>query len=352
MSNYDTSKPVMITGATGYVAGRIIERLLEEGFTVHATVRDPSKTEKLAGLNALAERLPGNIRYFEADLLKADSYADAMEGCGVVFHTASPFTIAVNDPQKDLIEPAQLGTRYVLEEANRQESVERVVVTSSCAAVYGDNADLAKAKGSKFTEEDWNTSSSLDHQAYSYSKTLAEREAWKIAEAQDRWKLVVINPSLVLGPGIVTHGSSESYSIIKQFGDGKMKAGVPDYGMGIVDVRDLADAHVAAGFRPEANGRNIVSAHDSSFAEIGKILREEIGGDYPFPKKTMPKWLVWLVAPMVEKSMTRKIISRNVGVPFRADASKAQRELGVTFRPLKETITDMFQQMVDAGMFE
>ena len=352
MSKYDTTRPVMITGATGYVAGRIIERLLGEGFTVHATVRDPSKAEKLTTLDALAERLPGTIQYFKADLLDPDSYAEAMKNCQVVFHTASPFTLNVQNPQKDLVEPAQLGTRYVLEEADRQESVERVVVTSSCAAIYGDNADLADAKEPKFTEEDWNTTSSLDHQAYSYSKTLSEREAWKIAGAQDRWELVVVNPSFVLGPGIGPHASSASYAIMKQFGDGTMKAGVPDYRVGIIDVRDLAQAHFGAGFEPGANGRNIASAHDSSFVEIGTILREEIGGDFPFPKRKMPKWLVWLVAPMIDKSMTRKIISKNVGFPFCADASKAQRELGLKFRPLEETVVDMFQQMIDAGMFE
>ena len=142
MTQIGKGKPVLVTGATGYVAGWLVKRLLEQGMTVHAAVRDPSNTDKLRYLNALADRAPGPIEYFASDLLEQGSYAEAMQGCEVVFHTASPFTLAVSDPQKDLIEPAQLGTRNVLEQANQTETVQRVVVTSSCAAIYGDNADL------------------------------------------------------------------------------------------------------------------------------------------------------------------------------------------------------------------
>ena len=63
---YNTSAPVLVTGATGYVVGWLVKRLLDEGFTVHAAVRDPAKTEKLKYLNRLAEHSPGNIQYFKA----------------------------------------------------------------------------------------------------------------------------------------------------------------------------------------------------------------------------------------------------------------------------------------------
>lgn len=350
MTPNNKGKPVMVTGATGYVAGWLVRRLLEEGHTVHATVRDPSSAEKLKYLNELADRMPGNIEYFQADLLTEGSYAEAMESCEVVFHTASPFTIAVDDPQRDLIDPAQLGTRNVLEQAHKTESVKRVVVTSSCAAIYGDNADLEEVDGGQFTEEVWNTSSSLTHQPYSFSKTVAEREAWKIAQGQDRWVLVTINPSFVLGPGINPFATSESFSLIKQFGDGSMKSGVPDYGIGAVDVRDVAEAHTRAGFTASAEGRYITSGHNSSFAEFATILRDQFGGTYPIPRRTMPKWLVWLMAPLVNESMTRKIVARNVGHPWRADNSKSVRELGISYRPLEESLNDMFQQLIDHGL--
>ena len=86
-------------------------------------VRNPNNSDKLKYLNAIAENTPGQIKYFKADLLDEGSYTEAMVGCSVVFHTASPFKIDVTDPQKELIDPAKLGTRNVLETANRTPSV-------------------------------------------------------------------------------------------------------------------------------------------------------------------------------------------------------------------------------------
>ena len=175
---YETSAPVLVTGATGFVAGWLVKRLLEEGFTVHAPVRDPASQTKVGHLTALAETLPGALKLFKADLLTPGSYSEAMAGCGVVFHTASPFTSKITDPQRDLVDPALKGTQNVLTSANETASVTRVVLTSSCAAIYGDTRDVAKAPNATLTEAQWNETSSLDHQAYSYSKTVAERAAW------------------------------------------------------------------------------------------------------------------------------------------------------------------------------
>lgn len=349
MKKIAKDRPVMVTGATGYVAGWIVKKLLGEGLAVHAAVRDPENREKLKHLNALAEQAPGSIAYFKSDLLDDGSYAKAMDGCEVVFHTASPFFMNVKDPQKELIEPAQLGTRNVLEQANRAESVKRVVLTSSCAAIYGDNADLEKTANGVFTEADWNMTSSIDHQPYSYSKMLAEKEAWKICDEQDRWDLVVINPSLVIGPGINPTGTSESFNLIRQFGDGSMKSGAPAWGMGVVDVRDLADAHFKAAFTPAAKGRYITSGHNTDFPSMAGPLIAHFGDAYPFPKKALPKWLVWLFAPLVNAGMTRNMVARNVNHPWRADHSKSVLELGMQYRPLEESMVDFFQQMIDAG---
>ena len=127
MLKIDASSPIMITGATGYVAGWIVKGLLEKGVTVHAAVRDPNAEKKVRHLHDMAKTAPGKIKFFKADLLDEGSHADAMTGCAIVFHTASPFIAAVNDPQKELVDPAKLGTRNVLEQANRAASVRRVV---------------------------------------------------------------------------------------------------------------------------------------------------------------------------------------------------------------------------------
>jgi nucleoside-diphosphate-sugar epimerase len=351
MLSIDKTQKVMVTGATGYVAGWIVKRLLEEGVTVHAPVRDPDSAGKLKHLNDLAAKYPGTIRYFKADLLDHGSYAEAMAGCSIVFHTASPFFLDVKDPQRELVDPAQLGTRNVLETAKHTVSVKRVILTSSCAAIYGDNADLDNTPNGVFTEDIWNTTSSLTHQPYSFSKAVAEQEAWQIAKQQSQWDLVVINPSLVIGPGINPQATSESFNLIRQMGDGRMKAGVPDLGFGAVDVRDLAEAHLRGAFMSNANGRHVVSGHNTSFPEMAKALLPKYS-DYPVPRRILPKWLVWLVAPMADKTITRKIVARNVGYPWKGDNGKSIRELKMNYRPLKESIQDMFQQMIDHAQFQ
>jgi nucleoside-diphosphate-sugar epimerase len=353
MLNIDKSKPVMVTGATGYVAGWLVKKLLEEGLTVHAAVRNPNKKEKVQHLIDIAEKSEGNIKFFKSDLLEVGSYKEAMQGCGVVFHTASPFTLNIKDPQKDLIDPAVKGTENVLNTANEIDSVERVVLTSSCAAIYTDAIDTVNAPGGVITEEIWNSTASLDHQPYSYSKYLAEKRAWEIAESQSRWKLVTINPSFVMGPPLNPNATtSESFNILKQFGDGTYKMGAPKMGLGMVDVRDVAEAHFQAGFNESAKGRYITSAHNTNIFDMAKELLPKYGKDYPLPKSAAPKWLLMLIGPMVNKSVTRKVIKNNVNIPWKADNSKIKNELGTDFRPMKETMEDAFQTLIDAKIFE
>jgi dihydroflavonol-4-reductase len=350
MTTFPTDEPVLVTGATGYVAGWLVKELLDAGITVHAAIRDPGDTRKTAHLQEIAATSPGTLRFFKADLLNERSYAEAMAGCAIVFHTASPFTSSVKDPQRELIDPAVKGTRNVLETAARTPGVKRVIVTSSCAAIYTDAIDCSKAPGGVLTEDVWNTSASLDYQPYSYSKTLAEQEAWKIAEAQDRFKLVTINPSLVIGPALNDRPTSESFNIVRQMGDGTMKRGAPKLGLGVVDVRDLARAHMEAGFREDADGRHIISGHNTNILELGKALIEKYGDRYPVPRQSLPKWIVWLVGPIVG-DISRKFVANNVDVKWRADNTKSKRALGMTYRPMKTSMEEMFQQMIDAGAF-
>jgi nucleoside-diphosphate-sugar epimerase len=274
-----------------------------------------------------------------------------MEGCELVFHTASPFTNIVDDPQKQLIEPAVKGTENVLEQANKTKSVKRVVVTSSCAAIYTDAIDIENTPNGILTEEIWNTKASLDYQPYSYSKTLAEQKAWEINEKQDRWDLVTINPSLVMGPALNAGAvTSESYNILKQMGDGTMKMGIPKMGIGLVDVRDVAEAHFRAGFNPVAKGRYITSAHNTNLFEMAQTLLPKFGNDYPLPKKALPKWLLMLIGPLANKAFSRKFIRNNVNIEWKADNSKIKKDLNIEFRPMKETMEDSFKVLIDKGL--
>lgn len=349
--NIDTSKPVLVTGATGYIAGWVIKKLLERGLTVHATVRNASDKSRLAYLQQMADTSPGKIRFFEADLVKPGSFAEAMKGCSTVFHIASPFSTSVKDPQAELVTPALEGTRNVLQQVNETPSVTRVVLTSSCAAIYGDAADVADMPNQQLSEAVWNTTSSLEHQPYSYSKTVAEREAWKMHDAQSRWRLVVMNPAGVFGPGVKLHPEAESFKIMTQVGDGSFAQGVPDLRIGLVDVRDVAEAHLAGAFLPDAEGRHILVGRDSGFIELAGIVRGRFP-DYPIGKRVLPKLLMWLVGPLANAAFTRKVISRNVGHPWKSDTTKSREKLGLRYRPLEETLVEHFQQLIDGRVFE
>ncbi len=346
MRTINTSAPVLVTGGNGYIASWLIKMLLEDGHTVHTTVRDPRNMTKVEHLTKMAANAPGTLKIFKADLLTEGAFDEAMQGCELVMHTASPFIVSgFKDANEALVRPAKEGTRNVLEAANRVFAVKRVVLTSSVAAIYGDAKDMQNIPRGYFSEEDWNTSSSTDHQPYSYSKVIAEKEAWTICRAQDRWDMVVINPSMVYGPSLSKSSGSTSISTMVNMGDGTMKLGVPKLTLGVVDVRDVALAHVKAGFTPEASGRHIVSATEISFLEMGRMLEARYGDAYPFPKRELPKFLVWLMAP--KSGVSRGFVHKNVGYPVKFDNSVSREKLGLAYRPIEQTITDHFEQLIE-----
>ena len=341
----DKKCPVLVTGATGYVAGCLVEELLKLGLTVNAAVRDKKSESKLKYLNELAKVLPGKINYFQADLLHDTSYDDAIAGCELVFHTASPFSFKVEDPQFDLLDPAILGTRNVLASANKEKSVKRIVLTSSVAAMIGDQKDSLDMPNREITEEFWNTTSSLLHRPYSFSKVMAEKEAWRLSKQQSKWDLVTINPTFVMGPGINPFGTSESFDIFNGFLNGDYKIGVPDLKMACVDVRDVARAHVKAGFIPSASGRYIISGHNSAFMRIGEILKK-LDPSLVIGEKILPKWFMWLIAPKINS--TRKEIATSIGYPFNAVNLKSINDLNMEYLPLEKTISDWLCQLKES----
>ena len=343
------SGSVLVTGGNGYVASWLVKRLLELGHDVHATVRHAADPVETSHLEAIAADSPGALSLYEAELLDPLGFDRAMNGCEVVFHTASPVIgRGVRDPVRVLIEPATGGTRNVLEAVNRCSSVRRVVLTSSVGAIYGDAVEMAETEKGLFNESHWNETSSESHHPYAYSKLLAERLAWKIAGSQDCWDLVAVNPGFVLGPALSSHTTSESVRIIRDFGTGFYRFGVPNGRLGIVDVRDVADAHVRAAMTAEATGRYILVAETLSLQQIAAILRDRFGAAYPFPRRTLPKFAAVLLAPLA--GLKRSEVRRNVGYPLRFDNRRAATHLGMRFRPASGAVVDHFQQLIDDGL--
>ena len=216
--------------------------------------------------------------------------------------------------------------------------------------MFGDNIEIQTTKDGIFDEQDWNNTSSESHQPYSYSKVAAERKAWDMYEQQRQWDLVTINPGLVLGPSLTQQTQSTSISVMQDLGSGKQMTGVPDLEFGLVDVRDVARAHISAGFTPEAQGRYIVCEGTYSLLDMANKLKKQFP-KYPLPKMQVPKVIIWLVAPIVA-GVSRKFVKQNVGYSIFFDNSRSRQTLDVQYRPIDATLTQHFQQMIDDGLLK
>lgn len=350
MKIIDRTKPILVSGGTGYLASWIIKQLLDLELDVRTTVRSLAKKDKYAHLTAMAVKSKGTLQVYEADLLKSGSFNEAMKDCELVIHTASPFKISgIKNAQKELVDPALEGTRNVLNTVNVTQSVKRVVLTSSIVAIFGDAIDIDKTENGIFTEEHWNFSSSPSHQPYPYSKTVAEKLAWEMANAQDRWDLVTIHPGFIIGPSLSNRTDSTSIDMMIQLGSGKFKRGVPSGTMSFVDVRDVAKSHVLAGFTPAASGRYICSPHEKSFMDLVNAVKARYP-ELPLPSKFVPKWLFGLLAPMM--GFTRKYVRRNIGIDVRMDNSRIGKDLGITFIPFEKTVEENFTQLIKDGFIK
>ncbi len=347
MSDLSSHPPFVVTGASGYAASWVVAELLSRGATVRATVRDPNNQAKCQHLLDMAEALPGTLELVKADLLEPGSFDDAIAGAGVVIHTASPFIVGkIKNAQSQLIEPAVAGTKNVLGSVNKADSVERVVLTSSVAAVCGDARDLAEAPQDRLTEKDWNTTSSVEHQPYSYSKTIAEKAAWDMQRAQSRWTMATINPAFILGPSKTPRADSESIKFVNDMLRGVFKMGAPPLCFGVVDVRDVAKAHVEAAIRPGAEGRYILCSDSRTFLEMGQALRQRLGDGYPFPKSELPKLLMYLAGP--SQGFSWKFTRRNAGYPLYYDNTRSRTELGIDYHAVEDTVVEHVEQLIAA----
>jgi dihydroflavonol-4-reductase len=130
-----------------------------------------------------------------------------------------------------------------------------------------------------------------------------------------------------------------------------MKAGAPPFTLGMVDVRDVADAHIRAAYIKKAVGRHLIFNEAQSLLGLANLLKEKYGAAYPLPSKELPKWLLWLVGPIVDKTFSRKVISLNMGQKWVGDNSKSIEKLGINYSSLKASAEGMFQQMIDQGEF-
>ena len=337
MANRDT---VLVTGGSGYIGGWCAARLLNDGFRVRVTVRnlareqDVRRTLKTIAPNAAGE----GLAFFAADLESDEGWDAAAEGCRYVLHVASPVSIEVlRDPQ-EMIRPARDGALRVLKAAVAA-GVERVVMTSSGAAIAG-----AGGAG-RFDKSRWTDPNAKGIGAYAQAKTLAERAAWDfIATSAGPTTLATVQPVFVIGP-VTSADFSPSILPIFRLMKGDVP-GIPNLGFCFVDARDVADLHARAMLTPAAAGERFIAASEFLwFPEVASTLRENLGAAAAkVSNRRLPDWLVRLVA-LLNRDVA--VMTELLSVRAEYSSAKAQRMLGWTPRPARESILDCARSLID-----
>lgn len=338
------AETVLVTGGSGYVACHLIQQLLAAGNSVHATVRSLGNAAKLQPLLDLQKEFPGRLHLFEADLLATGAFDAPMRGCSIVHHVASPFLLPekITDGRRQMLEPALQGTRNVLGSVDRTPSVTRVVMTSTVGAIFGDYIDVMQMERQTLSEAYFNSSSTLENNSYHYAKTAAEREAWAICARQDRWSLVTINPGLILGPSLTPASDSGSLFLLDEMFRGYFFYGMPDLSITTVDVREVAQAHIAAASNRSAQGRYILAEKLMlSFAEVARIVRPQHRRPWTLPTYILPNGLTRLIGPLF--GLDGDYLRKHLGIRFAIDNQRSIDELGITYRPIEQTLIDHYR---------
>lgn len=313
---------VLVTGSSGFIAKHVVRELLERGYAVKAGVRSERGRQQVADLFTDA------IEFATLDLLTDDGWDEAMSGVDVLMHTASPFPTADPKDPEELIRPAVDGTLRALRAAQRA-GVTRVVLTSSCAAIYKDSAKPPMAPS---TRDNWTDPNGRSTTAYEASKTLAEKAAWDFVAEHPEMELTTINPGVVLGTPMDEHyGTSLSYAERILNGD---DPAYPRMSIPIVDVRDVARMHVDALDHDTAGQRFPANAGTLSMQDMARTLKQA----YPERKistRTLPDPVVRVLARFLPAMGP---VVANLGHNPDVDASDGPRVMGFEYIPSRESL--------------
>ncbi|PWN86503.1 NAD(P)-binding protein, partial [Acaromyces ingoldii] len=336
----------LITGVTGFVAAHVLDAVLAspQKYRVRGTMRSMAKKDEI--LNRLKPEDRERVEFVHVEDTASSDLSGALDGVKIVFHVASPFQIQVDDVAKDLLDPALDGTLNVLQAAQKQASVKKIVITSSFAAVTDLNAGDTQRPGYVYTEKDWNPATYKEAAAatgpmagvfaYYASKKLAEKAAYDfVKENKSTFEIASINPPVIYGPTIqpgVTQknlnlSSSGIYAMISSL-DEMPGDHLPLY----CDVRDVALAHVLAVEKEGAMGsRYLTSGGLFTWPQAAHLLAEK----RPELKSRLPK--NWEQVPVEDVSSKFASI----------DTSHAQKQLGLQFRSWQSTFLDSVDSLVE-----
>ena len=341
---------VLVTGAAGYVACHVIQQLQRAGYRVRGTVRDLTNDKKCQAIRELCPDAKYPVELVEADLKKPETWPAAVAGCDYVLNiaTPNPFDCSSKTPGDDIITQTVDGALNILRAARDAGCVRRVVWTSGLQALQD---GFSGVNGRTYTESDWLNFDKSGLLPVERAKALAERAAWDFVNSIDddkrRFELSVVHPGFVMGPAL-SGNPSMSIEFLQQMLAGKYWM-VPRMCTAMVDVRDVAAAHIAAMTSPQAAGqRHILCGGNIWFKDIANTLRDEFHPQgYCISNITAPYFVMWIAARFDD---TASMILRALNAECHYDNTRMIDVLGVTPRPLKTTILETAYALIESGL--
>ncbi len=319
---------VFVTGGTGFLGNNLIRQLLGRGYTVRALARTKEKAQTvLKGLE---------VEVVEGDMQHIPGFAARLEGCDLLFHTAAYFSeyFQPGDHWPMLKAVNVSGTVRLLEIAERA-GVRRAVHTSS------DGVIGVRADGSGGDESTPPSARQLQN-LYFKSKFEADLAVAHFLKGS-RLEVVTVMPGWMHGPGDAA--PTEAGKLVLQL-LGRKLPGLLDGGGSTVDVRDVARGMIAAAEHGINGDRYILGGRYVSFEELAATLTRVTG--VPTPKLVIPPTVLETLARVAERfsALTKRPSNltldgvRTLHLKLDVSSERAARDLGVSFRPLAETLRD------------
>lgn len=274
---------VGVLGGAGFIGSYVTQKFLNEGYAVKVSASDPANAEKYAHLNTLNRA--ENLMLVTCDVRDVAALESFMQGCAIVVHGGTPFQLAVEDPQRDLLDPTIRGTENFLAIANRTEGLKSVVFIASVAS-YTTSFPMPHPNhpaGQVFSEADTPWFSAEDH-PYGQAKFLANQVVRKFIEANPNipFEITTVSPVFVIGTSLSPRADSTSMGMLYLF---KNKIApnpfvemlfANDVAFSVVDVRDVAEAVFQAATRSGLHGKNyLLSSESYPISDLSLMLNQQ-----------------------------------------------------------------------------
>ncbi|WP_172300323.1 NAD-dependent epimerase/dehydratase family protein [Pseudoruegeria sp. HB172150] len=337
------SDTVLLTGITGFLGGHVALELLNSGYTLRGSLRNPQRADATRQALEAAGADTSRLDFVTLDLTADDGWANAAEGVRYVIHSASPFVTTMPKDPQELIGPAVAGTERAFTAA-RNARVDRIVLTSSTVAIVAGRRGASRLD--QLGPDDWANPEDGRLNAYATSKVLAERKAWEMAYDGGP-ELAVINPGFISGP-LLDNDPGTSGAVIRRILTGDFPM-LPKLYIHQIDVRDLARIHVAAMKDPSAAGKRHLTAFDTLLLKQAAQVLVQAFPDRAgsIPTRQAPDWLLRILS-LFDGDV--RATMNELGYNPYLDASRARRLLCRAPITGAQSVTDMARSLIERGL--